>query len=851
MPTRQRYAKALNALPLAVVSLLPVLVASELWLLLLRGGRPRCWDGSGHYALAEIYDRTIFPETFGWVQNYFAGMPFPNFYPPLFYWCVALLHSTGLFSFDGAFYVVLSTPVFLLPAAIWFLAWRVTARDRAVATASAFACLPLLVNYHSWVGLPAGLDYISTFRTGLYSQPLGFVLLIAWLVAYLEDSRRRSAFALTTLLLALTVLANFFNAIIAGCFVCAIAAGDVLRWSTARGGSGHARARLVRRLLSTLIAAALTLFWVGPMLFEYKYFVTRPVTSPIRNAIPAALGLWYALAAFGAACWWRRRAPGHVNSFLTCCFALALGVLVSTTVAPRWFPLQTLRFLATLNFLLALPAGQAVLTILRFIASRLLRLAQHIRPGPGGRRFDSAVRLAAHSPAGLSMLLALLLGPFMLWNVPSFEQNFYPPGEAVEIEGVLSFARAHADGRYLVEVPYLSYPQASVDSRSLSSYLGSQGNDSLSVVFREAAPNSLFLNPQADAFSALPNTFGVSSMLADSVDFVEQPLASHLGRASSLGTKYLVISSPWMAERLSRETAVGARHDFGRWSVFELAAPAAPPVSLLPYRPALVVSDVTLKLRRRNEYNFVRLAEEQFADSWFDVMLVSSPERKIDRIRELDEFGALILDRYEYDDEGAAFARLRDFAGRRTLILLSSDDALFRRVKDNLGDFPHAVIVNRVRGQEGEWMGSEFPSESYQELPIHQEWLQIRDALAAGKIPTESPQTRVDSTVSQNEIRLDPPPLSGSVPVLVRTSYHPNWRRDDGGEVYTTTPFFTLTFIDRPTRIHYTRYWYEWLALLLTALALLTLLAHTINPLGRRVSGLPAARRFGRTSDIR
>jgi hypothetical protein len=834
MFTRLRHSCALKFLPLAAVSLLPVFTASELWLSILRGGRPRCWDGSGHYALAAIYDRSIFPETFGWVQNYFAGMPFPNFYPPLFYWCVALLHHSGMFSFDGAFYAVLVTPVFLLPAAIWFLAWKVTARDYAVATASAFACLPLLVDNNSLVGLPAGLDYMSTFRTGLYSQPLGFILLIAWLLAYLEDSRRRSVFALTSLLLALTVLANFFNAIIAGCFVCAIAAGDLLKWLRAGSECAQARARFVRRLLSALIAAALTLFWVGPMLFEYKYFVTRPVTSPLRNAIPLTICLWYALAAFGAAVWLRRRAPGQTTSFLTCCSALAFGIVISTTITPRWFPLQTLRFLATLNFLLALPAGQGVLTILRSAASGLLKLARYFRGGSEVARLDSAARFATHSPAALSLALSLLLGPFLVANVANFSQNFYPPNGDKDVESVLSFARSHTDGRYLVEVPFRSYPAASVDSRSISSYLGAQGNDSLSVVFREAAPNSLFFNPQADAFSALPNTFGVSSMLADSVDFVEQPLASHIDRASSIGTKYLVISSPWMVERLSKETAAGERHDFGRWSVFELPAPAAPPASVLPYRPALVVSDVTLKLRRRNEYNFVRLAEEQYADGWFDVMLVNSPERKVEKIKELDDFGALILDRYEYDDEDVAFARLRDFARRRTLVLLSSGSALFRRIEKNIGEFPHAVVVNRLQGQEGEWMGSEFPSENYKKLPIHQEWLQIKDALDKGKVPTEPAQARLDSAFSQNDIRLDPSTLSGIVPVLMRTSYHPNWFRDDGREVYAATPFFTLTFIDRPTRIHYSRHWYEWLALLATALALLTLVVHVINPLARR-----------------
>src|SRR5688500_6329446 len=56
-------------------------------------GAPRAWDGTGHFAVAQIYDKSIFPDTFGWIPSFFAGMPFPNFYPPMFFWIVSLLHD--------------------------------------------------------------------------------------------------------------------------------------------------------------------------------------------------------------------------------------------------------------------------------------------------------------------------------------------------------------------------------------------------------------------------------------------------------------------------------------------------------------------------------------------------------------------------------------------------------------------------------------------------------------------------------------------------------------------------------------------------------------------------------------
>ncbi|HYX42130.1 MAG TPA: hypothetical protein VE821_10555, partial [Pyrinomonadaceae bacterium] len=68
---------------LLLISALPVALTSPLWLQVWHGTRPRATNGSGHYAIALVYDQTIFPDTFGWTHAYFGGMPFPNFYPPL------------------------------------------------------------------------------------------------------------------------------------------------------------------------------------------------------------------------------------------------------------------------------------------------------------------------------------------------------------------------------------------------------------------------------------------------------------------------------------------------------------------------------------------------------------------------------------------------------------------------------------------------------------------------------------------------------------------------------------------------------------------------------------------------
>ena len=54
------------------------------------------WDGANHAAIGEYYANNIFPRTWGWIPHWFAGMPFPQFYPPLFYFSTAFLYKIFL-----------------------------------------------------------------------------------------------------------------------------------------------------------------------------------------------------------------------------------------------------------------------------------------------------------------------------------------------------------------------------------------------------------------------------------------------------------------------------------------------------------------------------------------------------------------------------------------------------------------------------------------------------------------------------------------------------------------------------------------------------------------------------------
>ena len=837
-------------------------------LLCLSQGRSRlfnsagsaAWDGSSHQALTEIHSASIFPDTFGWTDAAFGGMPYPNFYAPAHVWLVALLQHSRLFSSVSAFKLAVLIPVLLLPLTVWIAAWKIAGRNTSAASGAAIISLFLLADSRFYLRFNSGIDLFSTFQIGLHAQSWGFVLLALWLSTYLPNSQSWWRPGFSAITLALTILSNFFAAVVAAVFVAATLLCDGWKcWRTF--GSGDFRQtvnRLLGRLAVVLVGVLLALFWLAPMLSEYEYFVTRPDPVDLNHFFSLVLLGYCVVALVGVAIWRRRPSPG-MWPYLGGCGLMALALFFSSTVAPEWFPLQAPRLLAILIFLLAVPVGHALAAVFRELAippseypgfgpENATLISPQSRGESGGsaekERKKRAFWQALHAPTGSAahlrwrkfaatgiVLVSLLVAGFTSPGT-GIQYSFYSPEEFAEIARILDFAKGRRDGRYLVEVPPQHETRAQFDGRAINAYLAAQGNETLSVAYHEASVNSLFFLPVVNTLSGAPYHFGVSSVLGDDLDFMAQPVSKHLERARMIGARYLVIHTPQIKLRLAQEPAVGLRDDFGAWSVFELKEGPPPRARVLPYRPALVVSDFTVKERRRNESSFIRWAEEQFADGWLDVLLARAAEKKIDRLPGLDSFGALVLDTYDCDDCDRAFEKLREFAGKRLLIALASDEPLFQRINAARSEFMRLEVVERQKEAPGERVNSSFPTNHYNPTQIRRKWFAIRRALDQNKVPTlvapdGSPMKleAVPVEVGENSIRLNYAPVNDAVkavepaPILVATTFHPKWRRADGGMLYAATPFYMLTFADRPVALTFSRQWYDRAALWVSAIS--------------------------------
>src|SRR6185503_4679046 len=793
---------------LALIVLFPVALTSFVWLEVIRGVASRAIDGSGHFAAAQIYDQTIFPDTFGWTNAYFAGMPLPNFYPPLFFWLVSLVHHTGLVSFNTAFKLGVAVPLLVMPLALWAIAYVHSGRNNRIAFGTAIAGASVYA-LGEIIQPNNGLDMSSTWLDGFYTQPLGFTLMLLWILVYLLPRPGLWQFIGSAILLSLTVLANFFNAITAIIFIAAVLVWDIVEFVRESNTPDRNKKRktFLLHFLSPWISLLLCAFWIVPMLSSYEYLVTRPLVRPLISLMTTPLWCWYFLAAMGAVMWLRDRS-GRLGPYLLSCFILFLSLLFAGTFAPPWFPLQVFRFFSTLNFLLCVPVGISLAYLADLYLKRRERWVSKPAPEHPRQRFVAQLVLVLLS-ASILIGFAIAMSHKKLTKAVAF----YTPETYDRISGALDFGKTHNDGRYLVEVlpSFADSGLVRSDSLALNAYLGSQGNEVVSIVYREASSNSGFFNAELNALSVYRENFGISSALLADLDFVDQPLAQHIKRLQFMAVRYVVIGTPEMKERFNREVDVVSRHDIGGWTIFELRQPEAP-VRALQYRPALMVSDFTVKMRRQGQFDFMRLAEEEFNDAWFDVLLVRSPEKRIDLLPQLDQFGALVLDRYEYQDEEKAFLQLKSFAQTRTLILLSSDSPLFNRIKSSVQEFPYARIIERDRENLGDWIDVPEPAEHYNGSSIRNTWSAIRTALDQNKIRV-SP-VEIQSRTDINRFEVSSNTANGqSTPVLIAYTFFPKWGRADGKPLYAATPFFTLGFFDEATQINFQRTKYDRLAI--------------------------------------
>lgn len=841
---------------IAYFSFFPALLLNSFWGWMFTSGKSHAWDGTGHYGIAQVYRKTIFPDVFGWMPNYFEGMAFPNYYPPLFYWLVALL--TQIMPFDTAFKILITVPMLLIPGLIWLLAWKVNGKNLYAASLSVVGLIVLLIDPRSngSENFPSGLDYHSTYIIGLYSQPLGFVLLLGWYILFRKTDHSKARFLGASLCLSLAVLANVFTVFLVALITAAVLVVDLIKYFKEKDlkNRGELARRFKSHIGSLLLSAGLTAFWIIPLLSTYKYVVTLPF-----EVLPMSdfLFIWYGISAIGCIYWLSTR-KADAFYYCTFCILLALLIFIFPSSSLPFLPIQGHRIWSSFNFLLAIPFGIGLVFIIKCLFLYPFLKFEKIKK-----------RLLAAAPVALAIWIILFSAAGYLYTTVPVARlytryikatSFYPfispdeslpkprqerPGERdlgglsekgvsdteqdaregiEDIEQVLRFAADKKDQPFLVTFGDLS---SNDEARALNHYLGAQGNKVFLNVFREASINSLFMYPQANAFTKTPDSFGISSVLSDDLGFSEQNLDAHLQRIRYLGGKFIVTNIKDLQLKLDSNSLVKKSADCGHWFIFEILNDSLPTAFSPSYKPALIFTDFTVKRRKDAAGNYIRYAEEQFYSGDFDVNLAhlpgSKPEDFAD-IPDLDGFGTIILDKYECVDCSKAQQVLKDFSKNNLLILLESDSPLFNSIRQNIGDYPKAVIIARQEKEQGKWINTndtEIKSR-FDDNAARGQWSEIRKLLNERKIaiPKADPEANAEGEKIVINLKNS---SGGAAPVIVRNTFHPNWQRTDQKNVYITTPARILIFADVSAELVFRRRFFDYIGILISLVSVFAL----------------------------
>jgi hypothetical protein len=754
---------------------------------------PGGWDGVPHYAIADIYAHKLFPAIGGWVDEYFGGMPYPNFYPPVFYLIVAALTKLGL-STKTAFLAVQTTASAAVPLLTYLCARRLASRGGESTSSASEAGGGLdtgrvagLVAGAITVGFMVdhsplyrvGITLHSTFDAGLSTQLLSHCVLLVFYWALLAADERRSAAVLAAISFALVPLTNIHMVWPAAFLFLPLA---IVRIVSARSPAERRRALIIHAtigLTGVLIAAC----WTIPMVANLRYVPTQALERPPTGLIAFAflrIGIYVVFGGLAAAARRDPRALSLVGSLL---LLLTFSLLPSSRIPVlRDLALQPMRLLVAFPFLAA------------FLVGYLVSSARDVIRRPWAQ-------LAVGVACAALFFARFKLGDMPKGNISQEQMDRY--------ENALGPMAGRTDGRVLVEVG----PDGLADPFSLQALAGMRGARSLTTVFREAALDVMFAVPLRNSFSAKPEAFGIDHKITGT-ELAASGLPATLARLELFNIRYFAVRSESVKAQIQRLPDLHRISPEGPWELWGFDADAPGYATVPEFAPVLTFARFSVKPRPDDSVDFVRLGEEMFEAGRLQIPLALARDGRLDRNDDWDRFQVALITEYRYDQIDRAYEAIERASRDRTIVLWPSSDPLYARL----------VELGKTRPTM-RFVEAEPPTPLMLAKPRLAGRLackRIMAALDAVKEPLRAAPrvstARLDGR--EVEIVLDRDPEK-PVPIWVRQGYFPSWKNDSGEPVYLATPTFQLTFAKaRATALHFRFTLVDWIARLLSLVGL-------------------------------
>lgn len=440
-----------------------------------RGGLPMGFDGSGHYFLSLVYSKQAWPSIFSWLDQYFQGMPFPRFYPPLLYLILGAIYR--LFSWVDPsllFKITLTASAVFIPGLVALILRALGVRRNGV-IAGGFFAIPMIAGFG-----PAsdfGIGLMGALEKGLASQNLGLTFFLLLLLCLLREKRspqfkNKIFLCLTTWMF---LWSNYHTVIGGGLFLSLL----LIFWYLS-GDKDKSDVKKLTGLMAVGFLAASPWYlqaWIhrhespGLALNDFRYF------SSLRIFIAAMPWLLISFFQTQRNSWCRPIILGVIGS------ALVLSIPIQLSGVP-W---QPWRILSVPLLLLSFGVGLGV----DALPSNLDRWAKIVTAG-----------------IFLLSLERIYLSPYLRAGVASHKIS-------QDISELRTWMEKNpATGYTMVGAPVYTPGLSSPEFYLLSAAAGSvDGNKTLWSIFRESSLNSLFAIPLRNIMSIGEETFGIRTFL--------------------------------------------------------------------------------------------------------------------------------------------------------------------------------------------------------------------------------------------------------------------------------------------------------------------------------------------------
>jgi hypothetical protein len=647
---------------------IPVLVLYLWWLVLSANYLLNFWsnplvagaDGSGHVAVLDLYARHVYPSLHGWIPELFGGIPFPVYYPPLFYWTGATVMALTRIDATTCAKLLTTFSLAALPAALYLLARKVrlTKVEALIAAGAAgvVACGSNIVSL-------SGIGLLGLFEVGLFTQTLGFVFFCLW-AAWLPRatrSRKQAVWAMVFLVAAISTNAHILPLIAIYSLTWFLMN---FRWARRLHPSVPSSRQLWEMAWSLLLLAGPLLIcgiWLVPLVKWYQYAAGQPLSSAGVFASLGSLNIVWPLCAYVA---WRERNRRRHLSTLCVTLLIAAGIAL-TPLAGRlkYIPFQPARVLAGALLLCTIPVVQ--------MTSRIL------------------AEMFVRKTVPYAILVICILALAWLHPIQQFGIGAFSSSDAEQIAQVCTAVKGLPPGKVLIEIVE---PEAIFNSsenrtrelalsRALTHEIARDGRPILWSIFREQSLMAPYATAVTNLFSSSKETFGLNGIALQRSAEGSVNVANGLAAAKTLNVAYFLVRTTKAVDVLQSAGGLHLLWRINGWTLFTNLESSSPGIQMVPALPVFAWLPANSKSRSPEDVDLFNLGELLALEGFPHVLPLWARSEGVDVWEHISRLQSALLVIDPAWISANQIEALRKEAGKLKVVLLADDSGMAAQIR--------------------------------------------------------------------------------------------------------------------------------------------------------------------------